>query len=305
MRLAMVFLACSLFACGDDDAALPDAGTDAGGRDAATPDAIVDGPDLGEPDLGVDAGPPDPCADGVGICEDFEGYPELSALADGDRFGPWRAARRGDGIFDLDDTRAVSGSRALHVRIGDGARDGGRLFAGSGASILAEGRTSLHGRLMMYVGDDGHSVHWTWAGVSGPTMDDPVAGLRSTYLFSSLRSDESNRFSSVVYINSDPAQDCWNGSDDPIPAGEWMCLQWSVDSAGRHIEVTRDAAAEPFLVVDETGQGCVGDVANDSPWYGPAIDQLYVGTWSFHPMTRPLEVWIDDVVVDTEPVACP
>ena len=87
MRLAMVFLACSLFACGDDDAALPDAGTDAGGRDAATPDAIVDGPDLGEPDLGVDAGPPDPCADGVGICEDFEGYPELSALADGDRFG--------------------------------------------------------------------------------------------------------------------------------------------------------------------------------------------------------------------------
>ena len=68
--------------------------------------------------------------------------------------------------------------------------------------------------------------------------------------------------------------------------------------------MSRDGAS-PFLVVDETGQGCVGDVANDSPWYGPVIDQLYVGTWSFHPMTGPLEVWIDDVVVDTEPVACP
>ena len=43
----------------------------------------------------------------------------------------------------------------------------------------------------------------------------------------------------------------------------------------------------------------------DSLWYGPLIDQLFVGAWSFHPMKAPLELWIDDLVVDTAPVACP
>ena len=33
--------------------------------------------------------------------------------------------------------------------------------------------------------------------------------------------------------------------------------------------------------------------------------QLYVGAWSFHDMVSPLDVWIDDLVVDTKPVACP
>lgn len=307
MRILAALLLLPLIACGDDDGTDTDAavGTDAGRRDMSAdadggeePDAAV------TEDAGSDLGAPDPCA-GDALCEDFESYADRTAVGDGDRFGPWRAVHRGGGAFDLDETRAVSGSHSLHVRIGDGDREGGRLFTDGDIPILAGGPTELHGRMMMYVGDNGHSVHWTWAGVLGPTMDGtPVAGLRSTYLFSSLRQDDANQFSSVVYINSDPAQDCWNRSDTPIPSGEWMCLQWSVDSEGRHIEVSRDGAS-PFLVVDETGQGCVGDVANDSPWYGPVIDQLYVGTWSFHPMTGPLEVWIDDVVVDTEPVACP
>jgi len=35
------------------------------------------------------------------------------------------------------------------------------------------------------------------------------------------------------------------------------------------------------------------------------VTQLYVGAWSFHAMNAPLDVWLDDVVVDTKPVTCP
>lgn len=298
-------------ACGDDDV-LPDTGMDAFvpdvGRDVgvdAGRDASVDaGEDAGEDAGPPDAGPPDPCTRGA-LCDDFDGYGDRTALANGDRFGPWRAALGGEGsTFDLDTTRATSGDTALHVRIADGQTNGGRLFTTDDVPVLEGGPTELYGRMMMYVGDNGHSVHWTLAGVSGPTLaGSPVEGRRSTYLFSSLRQSDANQFSAVNYINTDPAQDCWNRSDTPIPSGEWMCLEWSVDSEGRHIRMSKDG--EPLIAVDETGQGCVGDVANDSPWHGPAIDQFYVGTWSFHPMTGPLEVWIDDVVVDTSPLACP
>lgn len=60
-----------------------------------------------------------------------------------------------------------------------------------------------------------------------------------------------------------------------------------------------------IVSVDDSGQGCVAPVAGDSLWYGPEIEELFAGTWSFHPMQGPLEVWFDDLVVDTAPVACP
>ena len=34
-------------------------------------------------------------------------------------------------------------------------------------------------------------------------------------------------------------------------------------------------------------------------------EPLFVGAWSFHPLNAPLDVWIDDLVVDTKPVSCP
>jgi hypothetical protein len=50
---------------------------------------------------------------------------------------------------------------------------------------------------------------------------------------------------------------------------------------------------------------CVALTPTTDPWYGPAVVDLFVGAWSFHPMNAPLDVWIDDLVVDTSPVACP
>ena len=91
-----------------------------------------------------------------------------------------------------------------------------------------------------------------------------------------------------------------------MPESRWTCVAFEMDSVARRLRLTTDGAAAPAVAVDDHGQGCVGDVVpDDSPWYGPAIDELYVGAWSFHPMTGPLEVWIDDLVVDVDPVSCP
>ncbi|MFT5358058.1 MAG: hypothetical protein ACI9KE_005295 [Polyangiales bacterium] len=314
-RAFLLLLSLHLIACGDenvpaDDAAVrtdtevaTDAGVDDAGADAVRSDAepIDAGMSDGSLDSAPDAALTDRCED-ARLCERFDDYADVTSLEDGQRFGPWRTAHRTPGsVMDLDDTRSVSGGRSLHVRIDDEARAGGRLFTTGDQPLFEDAPTQLYGRMMMYVGDNGHSVHWTMFGASGPALD--VPGRRATYLFSSLRRADANQFSAVNYVNNDPAQDCWNSSDTPIPSGRWMCIEWSADSVTRQVRMSMDGS--PILAVDETGQGCVGDVPNDSPWFGPTFDQFYVGTWSFHPMVGPLEVWIDDVIVDTTPVACP
>ena len=303
-----------LVACGDDSAA-DDAAVDSG-RDVSTDtgedagDGSEDaGDDAGDEDVEVledvseDVPPVDPC-EGRLLCETFDDYDDVTTLSNDQRFGPWRAAQRGASVMDLDTTRAVSGDTALHVSIDAEMDDsGGRLFAGGDHPLFEGGPTQMHGRMMMYVEQNGHSVHWTFGGVSGPALE-PHDGLRSTYLFSSLRDSEQNMYSTVNYINTPgTAQDCWHRSGQYIEAGRWMCLEWSVDTEGRTIEMKLDG--EPLISLEGTGDGCVGSVANDSPWVGPTIDQFYVGYWSFHPFTGAFEAWVDDVIVDDEPVPCP
>jgi hypothetical protein len=67
----------------------------------------------------------------------------------------------------------------------------------------------------------------------------------------------------------------------------------------------KDGAVDPILSIDDHGNGCVAPTSVTDPWYGPAVDQLFVGAWSFHQMNAQLDVWIDDLVVDDKPVACP
>jgi mono/diheme cytochrome c family protein len=68
-RSGILLLLLVLVACGDDDATVPDGGTDAGeGTDSGVDDS---GTDAGELDAGVDSGPPGPaCAEALGLYVD-------------------------------------------------------------------------------------------------------------------------------------------------------------------------------------------------------------------------------------------
>jgi hypothetical protein len=296
--------------------ALTDPGADGstdGSRDAARAiDAAEDFDatrDAASADVGTDAAVTDPCETAL-FCEPFEGYTETT-LTDGQRFGPWRAAlRTPGGAMDLDGTHTVSGDAALHMRIEAGTTAGGRLFTEGALPILAGNPTHIYGRMMMYIEPNGTSVHWTFFGASGDAeASSPVAGRRATYLISSLPRSGVNTYSFVDGLEAsdpDPFHDCWFQSMEPMPSSRWTCIAFEMDGVGRHLRLTTDGAADPIMSLDDHGQGCVGDVVpGDSPWYGPEIDQLYVGAWSFHDMDAPLEVWIDDLIVDTSPVPCP
>ena len=58
------------------------------------------------------------------------------------------------------------------------------------------------------------------------------------------------------------------------------------------------------LTVSGQGQGCISDETNGT-WYFPQdFSKAYVG-WESYQKDDPREVWIDDVALSTQPIACP
>jgi hypothetical protein len=284
------------------------------GGAASGPDASA-GLDAGSsgdaaPDADADAGPVDPCSTSL-FCEKFDDYAGVKTIANSQKFGPWHAALETGATMALDGMHKVSGSSALHVHIDNAATAGGRLFADGQQPIFASGPTHVYGRMMMYIDPNGTSVHWTFFGANGNAEpSSPVVGRNAQYIMSSLPKSGVNTYSFVYGLQAaqsdggDGYHDCSSQSSTSMPSA-WACVSFEMDSVARTLRMYKDGAAAPILSVDDHGTGCVAPTSATSPWYGPTIAQLFVGAWSFHPMNAPLDVWIDDLVVDTKPVTCP
>jgi hypothetical protein len=255
----------------------------------------------------VSGGPADPCGDAL-FCEKFDGYADVTDITDKQTLGPWRAALKAGATMGLDGAHKTSGNSALHVHIDNAATAGGRLFADGAQSIFASKPTHVYGRMMMYIEPNGTSVHWTFFGVSGNAeAGSPVVGRNAQYILSSLPKQNVNTYSFVYGLQQttdNGYHDCSSQSATAMPSA-WACVAFELDSVARKLRLYKDGAAEPILSVDDHGKGCVQPTPVTDPWYGPAVTQLFVGAWSFHPMNAPLDVWIDDLVVDPKPVPCP
>ncbi len=255
----------------------------------------------------LDGGSADPCGDAL-FCETFDKYPAVTTIADQQKFGPWHAALMTGATMGLDGMHTTSGASALHVHIDDAVTAGGRLFADGAQPIFAGKPTHVYGRMRMYIDPNGTSVHWTFFGVNGtaePTS--PATGRAASYILSSLPKNGVNTYSFVYGLSATATEayhDCSSQSSTSMPTG-WACVSFELDSVARTLRMYKDGAATPVLSVDDHGKNCVAPTAVTSPWYGPAITQLFAGAWSFHAMNAPLDVWIDDLVVDTKPVTCP
>ena len=305
MRSVLLLVASvTLGACASDDAVTPPI-ADASALDAVTSDATQD---VTTTDAPVDVAPVDPCG-GALFCETFESYPTVKTIADTQKFGPWHAALKTGATMALDGTHVTSGANALHVHIDNTVTAGGRLFADGAQPIFASSPTHLYGRMKMYIDPNGTSIHWTFFGLNGPAdPSSPAAGRNASYILSSLPKAGVNTYSFVYGLSAkapDGYHDCSSQSATQMPTAAWSCVSFEIDSITRKLRMYKDTNTTPILSVDDHGNGCVAPTVFTDPWYGPVVSQLFVGAWSFHAMNAPLDVWVDDVVVDTKPVTCP
>jgi hypothetical protein len=234
------------------------------------------------------------------LCETFESSP-AGAIANGANLGMFTSDVSGSGTLAADTSRAFRGSNSLKVHIDGNQRGGGRIFSKPDVALFASKPRHIYGRFMAWFDSNASSIHWTLAGASGKVAAPAAtAGNDATYLFS-VNSDD--KFS-AVYYNNQTTQDCWHHSTQQLPLRRWVCVGFEADGESIRYRLKLDGAAVPSFDVNTTGDGCLA-VPGNTPWSGPMFSNFYVGAMSFHPMSGPLDVWIDDVIVDTSAPSCP
>lgn len=234
----------------------------------------------------------DPCL-GRLLCDDFEGHP--SGVAPG---APWTTVTSNTGTVAVDETRAFSGVRSVKVTT-DGTNGFTRaLLANSGAPVFPLPGNVMHGRMMFYMdqaANDG--VHWTHVEGRGPLPGQN--GVTALYRYGGQHQQRLM----ANYETSGLSTDCWHHSQTTIPTGAWACMEWMFDGPNDRMRFWIDGTEITDLDVMGSGMGCIGNDLSGQ-WPAPDFEEIRVG-WESYQNDAPREAWIDDVIVDDEPIGCP
>jgi hypothetical protein len=256
------------------------------------------------PDAGVGDGPAAggdaaamSCA-GRLVCDDFEqAVPGLKLTA------PWTIhVSKGTGTVAVDETRAFSGKRSVKVSIAaTTATDTSRqaMLAVTGVPLIPLPNNHVYGRFMIYTERiPDKTVHWTIAHGDGP-----VATLSGTYNYGGMGGLMAN-----YYRNTTPATDCWQTKPTAFPTGRWTCVGFEFDGGANEMRFSLDGVDVPELHVTGLSKSDATCTVKgvDGRWLAPTFKNISVGWESYqHDVVGAHDAWIDDVVLDDQPVACP
>jgi hypothetical protein len=219
------------------------------------------------------------------VCDDFE------ANMVGRAPNGWTAAVGGAsaGTMRVDDVRAYSGTKAVHVTTPAGAR--GQAFFSRPLSGLPG--NSFFGRMMIWVSaTPPKGVHWDNIRGSGKL---PGTNQQAWYNYGG---GGSGTMMANYYTTG---SDCWKTSKSLLPTQRWACVEWHYDGTNNEMHYWLDGKPVGDLTVITKGDGCTGT----NLWKAPTFDRLSLG-W-YNAQTTPIDVdmWIDDVAVDTKQIGCP
>ena len=270
------------------------AGTTAGGAGAA---GTLGGSGAAGAAGSAGAAASDPCTDRT-ICEDFE------KMTLGSEPGTPFSIHKSKGTVTVDTTHVHSGKQALKVSILATATDDTyrqAMLAITGAPLLPLPNNSLYGRFMIYTDRIPDStVHWTIAHGDGPYMT-----TTATYNYGGMGGLMAN------YYRDTPtnATDCWQSNQQMFPTGKWTCVVFHFDGQLNKMQFAIDGTDITDVDVDgnsKTDQTCTVKGV-DGKWYAPApFKNISVGWESYqHDSVGAHDAWIDDVILDESPIACP
>jgi hypothetical protein len=227
-----------------------------------------------------DAAPGDAPAPTAGctgkFCDDFE-----AATTGGNPGAAWTVHLE-KGMLKVDDTRAFSGSRSVHL-----------THPGAPAAMFMELRQPalplsggvVYGRLMYWLEKNPTGQYSHFEIVRG-------TGALSGTAQAQLNTGAEN---GKVVVNYEPG-DCTKYSKVTFPEKKWACYQWRFDTTKSEIHLWVDGVSVDDVPVAPAGGGC---------WKAPMVlDTLHVGWESYHG-TMPVSLWIDDVAVGDQMIPCP
>ncbi|HEX2674504.1 MAG TPA: hypothetical protein VHM25_26695 [Polyangiaceae bacterium] len=239
--------------------------------------------------LAGSGGSGDACA-GALVCDDFEKYT-------GKPGAPWTVSTN-NGTVAIDTTKFRSGKQSVKFST-TGANTYQRAYIGLEGAPFPVANNAFYGRMMIYAtsaANDG--VHWTMIQAEGPVAAQGVTNAQVRYGGQQMKSLMAN------YDSTGKKSDCWKHSATKMPEGQWACMQWYFDGKTNTQKFWLNGKAIDDLTVVGEGSGCLDHDLNDT-WYFPQdFSKAYVG-WESYQKDDAREIWIDDVAIGTQALACP
>jgi hypothetical protein len=272
-------------------------GSGGAGPNGGAAGTTAPGPDAG---AGTEAGnsPANPC-DNRKICDDFEKW------TTGTQPGtPWKM-RISKGTVTVDETRAFSGKHSLKVSIdatttSDHNRDA--MISITGTPLLPVANNTVYGRFMIWTDRiPDKTVHWTTAHGDGPQG----SGLSATYNYGGMGNLMAN-----YYRNTTPdPNDCWQTKNVSFPTNKWTCVAFVFNGPNNEMDYWQDGVEIPELHVlgnTKTDQTCTVKGV-EGKWLAPSSwKNISIGWESYqHDVAGAHDAFIDDVILDDKPIACP
>ncbi len=218
------------------------------------------------------------------FCDDFESYATGKPPAG---YG----LRQNGGTLTVESTKAFSGTKAVYMKSNAGAT---KLLAmiSRGKPVLPLPGNVVHGRMTVFLtAVPQGGVHWDNTIFSGLI---PGTTTRAQYAYGGM-------FGKFIVVYN--PHDCNAVSQTAVPAGRWVCLQWQFDGPNMTTRLWVDGKPIPDQTVVGKTNRCVDRSA--SPWVAPSFDNAQFGFWNYQDSPVPIEMWMDDVAIDSNPIACP
>ncbi|MEZ4302301.1 MAG: hypothetical protein R3B70_45660 [Polyangiaceae bacterium] len=209
---------------------------------------------------------------------------------------PWKTATN-NGAVVVDDSRAHSGSRSIKVSTGAGQYKQAYFFV-QGAPVFPVAGNVIYGRMMISMdqaANDG--VHWTMIQGSGPVPGKD--GVTAHYRYGGQWQQKMM----ANYDTQGAKSDCWDHSATKMPVGAWACMEWRFDGPSNDLRFWLDGQEITDMHVAGAGEGCIGHDLGDV-WLAPQFEKMSLG-WESYQQDDAREAWIDDVILDDEPIGCP
>jgi len=238
------------------------------------------------------------CPEGSLFCEDFED------AAAGALVAPWRTSAQ-NATVNVDELQAFSGAKAVHVnapQAGTYHRGYFALDQGSAAGIFPAVATEMYGRAMVYLPVlPNADVHWTFIQGEGRSADNTHNAL---YRYGGQHQGGAQLMAN--YETTMPVRsDCWDHSETLMPVAQWACVEWHFTVASNEMQFWLNGTEASDMHVTGMGEGCVADDLGGLWTAPPAFQTLYLGWEHYQQTMNPIDLWMDDIVVDTKRVGCP
>ncbi|ONI86769.1 cellulose-binding protein [Saccharothrix sp. ALI-22-I] len=218
------------------------------------------------------------------LCDDFE---QQTGATPAGRWTVGAANCTGQGAVSIDNSVAHSGSKS--VRVNGAAGYCNHIFFGTPLT----GSGTVHGRFYVR-----HTTALPAAHVTFMAMKDTGDAGKDLRMGGQNAALQWNRESDDATLPAQSPQGV--AMSKPLPTGQWNCVQFTVDPAGR-LSTSLNGAAVEGLQVDGVPTPDIDQQWLNKTWR-PAVTDLRLGWESYGDGADTL--WYDDVAVGSSPIAC-